>query len=66
MALLPVVGTPLTSRANTNATDGTILFASREVAGPRDFSGSWVAGHDIKARKDRPLLGAFTLRAVLP
>jgi len=66
VALLPVVGTPLTGRANTNATDGTILFASREVAGPRDFSGSWVAGHDIKARKDRPLLGAFSLRAVLP
>ncbi len=66
VALLPVDGMPLTGRANSSAADGTILFASREVAGPRDFSGSWVSDHDIKARKDKPLSGAFVLRAVTP
>ena len=63
LALLPVTGTPLLGRANAS-TAGTILFASREAAGPRDFSGAWVSAHDIKARKDKPLSGAFTLRAV--
>lgn len=66
VALLPVAGTPLTGRAHASAADGTILFASREVAGPRDFSGSWVADHDIKASKDKPLAGAFILRAIAP
>ena len=66
VALLPVAGTPLTGRANSSAVDGTILFASREVAGPRDFSGSWVSDHDIKARKGEPLSGAFVLRVVAP
>jgi len=66
VALLPAAGTPLTARANSSATNGVTLFASREVAGPRDFSGSWVADHDIKARKDEALSGAFTLRAVAP
>ncbi len=65
VVLLPVSGTPLTARANASAADGTILFASREVAGPRDFSGSWVSDHDIKARKGKPLSGAFILRAVV-
>ena len=66
VALLPVAGTPLTGRANAGAADGTVLFASREVAGPRDFSGSWVADHDIKAGKEKPLSGAFILRALAP
>jgi beta-galactosidase len=66
VALLPVAGTPLTGRANFSTADGTILFASREVAGPRDFSGSWVSDHDIKARKGEPLSGAFVLRVVAP
>ena len=64
VALLPVAGTPLTGRANFSMADGMALFASREVAGPRDFSGSWVADHDIKAHKNKPLSGAFILRAV--
>ncbi len=64
VALLPVAGTPLTGRANFSMADGMVLFASREVAGPRDFSGSWVADHDIKAHKNKPLSGAFILRAV--
>jgi hypothetical protein len=66
VTLLPVGDIPLTGRADSGAAGGTILFASREVAGPRDFSGSWVSRHDIRARKDKPLSGAFTLRAVTP
>jgi beta-galactosidase/beta-glucuronidase len=65
VALLPVSGTPLIGRANSTP-DGTILFASREVAGPRDFSGAWVATHDIKPRSGQSLTGAFTLRAIAP
>jgi beta-galactosidase len=65
VALLPVAGTPLTGRANSSAA-GDILFASREVGPPRDFSGSWVAAHDIKAVKGQSLAGAFTLRALAP
>jgi hypothetical protein len=66
VALLPVAGTPLIGRANSSASGGITLFASREVAGPKDFSGSWVSAHDIEARKGKPLAGAFTLRAVAP
>jgi beta-galactosidase len=65
LALLAVDDTPLLARANAAAA-ATTLFASREAAGPRDFSGSWVSRHDIKARQDHPLSGAFTLRAVAP
>ncbi len=64
VVLLPVAGIPLTARANSSGPDGTTLFASREVAGPRDFSGSWVSNHDIRARKGNALSGAFTLRAL--
>jgi beta-galactosidase len=66
VALLPVAGTPVIGRANFSAGVGTALFASREVAGPKDFSGSWVSAHDIKARQGKPLSGAFTLRAIAP
>ncbi len=64
LTLLPVAGEPLTGRAGTGAAGGTVLFASREVAGPQDFSGSWVSAHDIHASKGKPLAGTFTLRAV--
>ena len=62
LALLPQ-DLPLTARADPALT-GVTLFASREVAGPQDFSGSWVSEHDIHAAKGKPLAGAFTLRAV--
>ena len=54
---------PLVGRGAPGAA-GTTLFASREVAGPRDFSGAWVSDHDIRAVKGRALSGAFTLRAI--
>jgi len=54
--------TPLVARANRTAA-GTTLFASREVAGPVDFSGVWVNEHDIVAKKGSPITGAFVLRA---
>jgi hypothetical protein len=56
-------GTPLVARADAGRT-ATTLFASREVAGPQDLSGSWVSEHDITASKSAPLSGAFTLRAI--
>ena len=56
-------GTPLIARAAPGA-GGTTLFASREVAGPRGLSGSWVADHAIRAAKNKPLAGNFLLRAV--
>jgi hypothetical protein len=61
VALLPA-GQPLVGRGGTTATD-TVLFASREVAGPHGLSGSWVADHAIQAAKGKPLSGSFTLRA---
>jgi beta-galactosidase len=64
VVLLPVADMPLIGRADSSASGGKTLFASREVAGPRDFSGNWVSAHDIKASKGSPLSGAFTLRAV--
>jgi len=64
--LLPSGGLPVIGRANSSSGEGTILFASREVSGPKDFSGSWVSAHDIKARKGKPLSGSFTLRAIVP
>jgi len=66
LALLPVEGTNLISRATATATGDTLLFASTGVSGPRDFSGSWVADQDVKARQGKSLAGAFTLRAVVP
>ncbi len=66
LVLLPVAGTQLVGRANATPAGGTQLFASTEVSGPRDFSGSWVANHDIKARQGKSLTGAFTLRALVP
>ncbi len=62
LALLPT-DVPLVGRAETTTT-GTILFASREVAGPHGLSGSWVADHAIHAVNGQSLTGAFTLRAV--
>ncbi len=66
LALLPVTGTPLIGRADSSPSGGTTLFASREVSGPTDFSGSWTSAHDIKARPGASLSGAFTLRAITP
>jgi len=66
IALLPSGETPLIGRAAADPSGGTTLFASREVSGPTDFSGSWVSAHDIKARPGAPLSGAFTLRALAP
>ena len=66
VVLLPTEGSPLVARAASSPSGGTTLFASREVAGPRDFSGNWVSAHDIRARKDRPLSGAFIMRAMAP
>ena len=62
LALLPT-DAPLVGRAGATAA-GTMLFASREVAGPHGLSGSWVADHAIHAVKGQSLSGAFTLRAV--
>ena len=62
LALL-AADTPLVARAAPGAV-GTTLFASREVSGPRDFSGSWVSEHDIRAAKNKPLSGSFLLRAI--
>jgi hypothetical protein len=53
---------PLIGRA-TPGTDGITLYASREVAGPQDFSGNWVSEHDIVATKGKPITGSFILRA---
>ena len=66
VALLQVAGTPLTGRGRSRAADGATLFASRELAGPQDYSGSWVSSHDIRASKSQPLSGAFILRAIAP
>ena len=54
--------TPLTARAQPGV-QGLTLLASEEVAGPQDFSGSWVSEHDIRAVPGKPLSGAFILRA---
>ena len=62
LALLPT-DVPLVGRADTT-TSGTILFASRRVAGPHGLSGSWVADHAIHAANGQSLSGAFTLRAI--
>ena len=56
---------PLIARADPGM-DGNTLFASSQVAGPQDFSGSWVSDHDIHANQGQSLSGAFTLRAVAP
>ena len=56
---------PLVARGESG-TVGTTLFVSSKVAGPRDFSGSWVTNHDIDAQKGKSLSGAFTLRAIAP
>ena len=56
-------GTPLVGRAQPG--DGaTVLFASREVAVSKEFSGTWVADHDIVAAPGKPITGGFALRAV--
>jgi beta-galactosidase len=62
LALLPA-DTPLVARCESDV-KATTLYASEEVAGPRDFSGSWVDEHEIMARKGKSLFGAFTLRAI--
>jgi beta-galactosidase len=65
LTLLASGETPLVARAAPGATANT-LFASREVAGPQDFSGAWVSEHNILATKGKPLIGAFLLRAAGP
>lgn len=62
VALLPQ-NQPLVARANPGNAN-TTLFASREVAGLRGLSGSWVDDHTIEAKKGKPLSGAFILRAI--
>lgn len=62
VALLPQ-DQPLVGRANLGSTN-TTLFASREVAGLRGLSGSWVDDHTIEAKKGKPLSGNFILRAI--
>jgi len=62
IALLPQ-DQPLVARANPGS-GNTTLFASREVAGLRGLSGSWVDNHNIDAKKGRSLSGAFIVRAV--
>ena len=61
LALLPT-DVSLVGRGDIG-TDGITLFASRVVAGPHDFSGSWVNENDIHAVKGKALTGSFTLRA---
>jgi len=56
-------GQSLVGRANPGSAS-TTLFASREVAGVRGLSGSWVDNHMIEAKKGASLSGAFTLRAI--
>ncbi|MEO7715333.1 MAG: glycoside hydrolase family 2 TIM barrel-domain containing protein [Capsulimonas sp.] len=55
--------TPLTARAAPSG-NGVTLFASREVAGPKDLSIDWVAEHNIIATPGKPLSGSFVLRAI--
>ena len=62
LALLPA-NLPLVGRADTTGS-ATVLFASREVAGPHGLSGSWVEDHAIHAVKGKSLSGSFTLRAI--
>lgn len=59
-------GAPLVGRAQADAVPdhGSLLFASREVAGPQTFSHPWVAEHDIVVSPTKPLSGEFELRAV--
>jgi beta-galactosidase len=54
---------PLTARAVPTA-EGITLFASREVAVSKEFSGTWVSDHDILATPGKSLTGSFVLRAV--
>lgn len=54
--------TPLLARADAGRA-ATTLFASREAAGTRGLSGSWIADHEILATPGKPLSGAFVLRA---
>ena len=82
IALLPISGSSLVGRADGRVPpkptlgpslplfvqlfNHTTLYASTDVAGPRDFSGNWVSNHDIHATAAQPLGGAFTLRALAP
>lgn len=53
----------LVGRANVGQ-GSNLLLASREVAGVRGLSGSWVDEHSIDAKKGGSLSGAFALRAI--
>ncbi len=62
LALLPA-DAPLVGRADVSA-NGTVLFASRELAADYGLTRQWVTDHNIHARKGQPLSGSFTLRAI--
>jgi beta-galactosidase/beta-glucuronidase len=55
-------GVPLVGRCRPEG--GAIqLIISREVAGPKDFSGSYVSEHEIHLMKDVSYIGRFILQA---
>lgn len=58
-------GTPLVGRADSTA-QGTVLFASREVAAPHYLSWPYVSDHDIVLSPGALLSGSFTLRPLPP
>lgn len=62
LALLPSEG-PLVGRADATA-KGTTLFASSGLAGDYGLTRQWVEDHAIHAKKEKPLSGSFTLRAI--
>ena len=64
LALLPT-DVPLVGRA-APAANGTVLFASRELAADYGLTRQWVTDHNIHAVKGKSLAGSFTLRAINP
>ena len=62
IALLPA-DVPLVGRADP-AANGTVLFASRDLAADYGLSRQWVTDHNTHAVKGKSLAGAFTLRAI--
>ena len=60
--VLADAGAPLVGRA-LGSSRGIVLFASHDVASPRDFSYPYVSEHDIVLTKDRWVEGSFELYA---
>jgi hypothetical protein len=56
---------PLIGRADPMGGQ-TVLFASLEESGPRDFSDSWTWTHDIRLQKDKAYSGSYLLRPAVP